>query len=301
MAHIRDRLRRLDEQPRYSGSGGLAMRALVAADLPGCMRLSSTAGWNQTECDWSSFLSANPDTCFGMLHNGFIVGTAAGLAFNAPLAWIGMMLVDPAFRRMGIATRLMRRTMDSLAACASIKLDATPAGRSVYETLGFVAEYDLKRMVCRAVPHVEAPKDLLRPATEADLEQLARFDADAFGAERTGVLRHLLSLAPELAWHVDRDGVTRAACLGRPGTLFTQIGPVIGESLDEAFAVLSAALAAMRSQPVAIDVPEHHPELIEWLRSLGFVEQRPFTRMYFRSNVEGIPGKYFAIAGPELG
>ncbi len=301
MAHIRDRLRRLDEQPRYSGAGGMAMRPLVAGDLSGCMRLSNTAGWNQTERDWSSFLAANPDTCFGMLHNGALVGTSAGIAFGRAVAWIGMMLVDPAFRRMGIATRLMRQTMDSLAACASIKLDATPAGRPVYEKLGFVAEYDLKRMVCRAVPHIEVPEGSIGPVTEADVDHVAGFDADAFGAERAGVLRHLVSLAPELAWQIDRDGVTRALCLGRPGTNYTQVGPVAGESLDEALTVLSAALADLQGRPAVIDVPDHHPELIEWLHMLGFVAQRPFTRMYYRANVAGTTEKYFAIAGPELG
>src|SRR5207253_338766 len=61
--------------------------------------------------------------------------------------WVGMVLVDPEFRRRGVATALMGAALDHLRrrGVTTVKLDATPAGRSVYERLGFEPESLLRR------------------------------------------------------------------------------------------------------------------------------------------------------------
>ena len=58
---------------------------------------------------------------------------------------IGMVLVPPEKRRMGIGTALLMHGIEYLEAkgVAAVKLDATPLGRPLYEKLGFVVEYDL--------------------------------------------------------------------------------------------------------------------------------------------------------------
>jgi hypothetical protein len=53
---------------------------------------------------------------------------------------------------------------------------------------------------------------------------------------------------------------------------------------------------------VVVDIPLFHQEWKEWLESLGFTEQRPFIRMYHGLNrFPGLPGKQWAILGPEFG
>jgi creatinine amidohydrolase len=54
VSHVRDRIRRLTEQPRYAGPGGIAVRPMSANDIAAGMRLKSEAGWNQTEADWQA-------------------------------------------------------------------------------------------------------------------------------------------------------------------------------------------------------------------------------------------------------
>src|SRR6202034_3510140 len=87
-----------------------------------------------------------PDGCFLAIDDGQPVGTACGCVFGE-VAWINMVLVDEAQRGNGFGTALMRYVVEHLdeRGVASIRLDATPLGRPVYEKLGFVGAFQLTR------------------------------------------------------------------------------------------------------------------------------------------------------------
>ena len=87
---------------------------MLPVDVAAGMRLKTIAGWNQTQADWHRFLELNPGGCFVALHQGRVVGTVTAIAYSGSVGWVGMMLVDPDFRRRGIGTRLMERAMASL-------------------------------------------------------------------------------------------------------------------------------------------------------------------------------------------
>lgn len=300
---LKDRIGRLRDQWRYAGAGGLALRRMELSDMPELMRLKTIAKWNQTESDWRFFIETNPSGCFIMVHQGRGVGTIATINYENMISWIGMVLVDPESRRMGIATRLMERAIESLSNCASVKLDATPDGKKVYDKLGFVEEFGLRRMV--------APGGLMAPQTAAkdvepvslkDLPELTELDAAAFGARRGEMLRHLLGRRPEYAFKTVSGGRTTGFCLGRDGTNYDQIGPVIAETAGDALNLLSMVLKACRGRPVTLDVPDACVEWLDSLIRLGFVEQRPFIRMCKGVALTGTRVETLhAIAGPELG
>jgi ribosomal protein S18 acetylase RimI-like enzyme len=125
----------------------LELRPMTEADLAGADDLRRLAGWNQTPEDWRRLLRLEPEGCFVAVQNGAIVGTVTTTTYGQALAWIGMMLIHPDLRRQGLGTRLMRRSLEYLQSrgVGCIRLDATPAGRPVYEKLGFVAEWTLTR------------------------------------------------------------------------------------------------------------------------------------------------------------
>ena len=142
----------LDPAPDPKGFGkplgsGTALRPMREADLTAAMRLKTVAGWNQVEADWRFFLEQRPEGCFVAQSDDLVIGTVTTVAYGPRLAWISLLLVDPAFRRQGIGTRLMRAALDSLDGWETIALDATPAGRPVYERLGFRAEHKLVRLI----------------------------------------------------------------------------------------------------------------------------------------------------------
>jgi hypothetical protein len=213
-----------------------------------------------------------------------------------------MVLVDPDFRRQGIATRLTLRALESVQPGQTVKLDATPLGQQVYEPLGFVAEYTLSRLTIEAVPPVESQSDLVASLPAADLSRVGRLDQRVFGADRLTVLSTWANAQPHLARQLRRRDDLRGYGLGRPGVNFDQLGPLIAETTDEAMALAGAILGHLAGRPVVIDVPTMQVDFLSWLTNLGFTRQRDFTRMYYRHNHHrGRPEKVFAAAGPEFG
>jgi GNAT superfamily N-acetyltransferase len=286
-----------------------------AQDIAAGMRLKALAGWNQTEEDWRFFLArgarahrARREGCFVAVHDGVVIGTVTTTRYGPRLAWISMLLVDPAFRRQGIGTHLMQAAIDSVSDWPTIGLDATPAGRPLYERLGFRDEVGLVRTTvdCLPVdclPFLPGPPPGVRPVESTDFDSMGDLDRAALGADRLPLLRTLGKRAPEAAWLSIRKGHVTGFCLGRHGSRFRQLGPVVAETLDEALVLSRAGLAAWHGQPALVDVPTCQGAFLDGLRGLGFALQRPFTRMTrgTRLSRPETAGHTFATCGPEYG
>jgi hypothetical protein len=98
------------------------------------------------------------------------------------------------------------------------------------------------------------------------------------------------------------DGKVTGYCLGRSGSNFEHIGPVIAENTDAARDLLIKALESCRDKPVIVDTFAEKSNWVDFLKTLGFKVQRPLIRMYLGDlNHPGKPESQYAIAGPELG
>lgn len=295
LAHVRERIERLRTQSRYAGPGGIAIRELAMNDLEAAMRLTRYANWNQTESDWRFFLEQSPDGCFAAVHNGRVVGSVATIVYDNSIAWISMVLVEPQFRGAGIGSRLMHQALEYLRDIPTVRLDATPDGKQVYDKIGFNAEFGLLRLTHPSVPRLARHPDAIPLQS---IEEVERSDSEAFGASRRALLERLRSDAPGLAWTVGSAGM----CLGRPGNNFTQIGPVLAPEEEAGSAVVTSALCGLTGRPVVIDVPETRADFVDWLKSLGFTVQRPFTRMVLgEPRITAPRDQLYAICGPEFG
>jgi len=301
--YLKNRIERLRKQPRYAGPGGLAIRKMLALDIPAAMRLKHIAGWNQTEYTWEMLLRTNADGCFVMVHNGHVVGTVTTCNYENKVAWIGMVLVDPEFRRMGIATRLLNHAIDSLAGrCSTLKLDATAEGKKVYDRLGFVEQGLVKRLCINVLPRLSGPPTTATRIAETDLPAIYEKDHGIFGVDRSVVLQALWKQAPDLCWKRVLDGQVTAYRFGREGSQFYQIGPLVAESDDDALTLTRGVMAQLHGRPVMLDIMDEREEFQHFLEEIGFYEQRSFVRMVKGADTySGIRRKQYATAGPELG
>jgi GNAT superfamily N-acetyltransferase len=282
------------------GVAMISLRRLTLADLDFGMRLKDAAGWNQTPADWRRLLALNPEGCFVALADGVRAGTVTGIPFGA-MGWVGMMLVDPDQRRLGIGRALLKRILHSLEAdCASVRLDATPLGKNLYDTEGFKDEYRLERRLRSPAPAKAPP---LPPAADRDLPELLALDREAFGYDRSALLRALLGeLPPFTAVARGKDGRLEGYLLARPGTRADFLGPWVARDASTAEALLQAAVAALATRPLFVDAVLPNPAAAGIATRLGFTPQREFIRMArggepYRENIR----LTFGSAGPELG
>jgi GNAT superfamily N-acetyltransferase len=280
----------------------MQLRVMTVEDIPGGVRLNSVVGWNQTEADWTRFLTASPDGCFVMEDSGKIVGTAATIAYEGRFAWIGMVLVDPDYRNRGIGNSLLQRAIEYLdsTGISTIKLDATPAGKPLYEKIGFVTEYEIDRWVLKrsVTRNLATTISVLPPDL---LAQVFEYDREVFGADRSALLGSLSHHAPSLVVvpsFFDRQGYA----FGRHGLFADHLGPWMARDDHTAEILLKEFLQRSTCDTVIVDALKTTRATGEVLREQGFYPARPLTRMYRGSNEFPGSQKFLcAILGPEFG
>ena len=257
-----------------------------------CFALSQASHWNQNEADWRLMLAIGRG--WGLsLADGTLIATTLALPYGN-FAWISMVLVHQDHRRQGQASRLLRTAIADLRARnLTPVLDATPAGREVYRQEGFRDTWTFKRFLkSGSVPDFSAPAPQGKSGSDPDFG----LDREAFGADRTRLLRALQRRLPQVARSLPNGFV-----LGRDGREARQIGPLVARDEQTAMALLQSALAAV-APPLYVDVVDHAPKLQQWLQSHGFVFQRPFTRMVHGGGpAPGNEKLVYLVAGPELG
>ena len=280
----------------------LRSRLMDSADIPAALALCRAARWNQIAADWALYMEYGSGGARVLLYGGQVVGTVTAVDYQQRFSWIGMVLVDERMRRQGIGIRLLSLALEHLRDSETVKLDATPAGRPVYLPLGFVDEWELLRMETRAVPVSVRSQINVRAMGAEDRARVMEWDRKVFGADRSPILWRYRDLAPEYAWVAERGGRLVGYSFGRHGFRWDQAGPIIAESREAAQALLAATLTRHPGRPFLVDSRLADPDWIVWLREIGFVEQRPYTRMYRGPNrFPGLPEAQFAILGPELG
>jgi GNAT superfamily N-acetyltransferase len=270
--------------------------------LPAARHLSEQSRWNQNELDWRRLFQLSPGGCFGAFLAGRLVGTVTTLTYGTQLAWIGMMLVDPDYRRRGLGTRLMQAAIERLQrlGVAAVKLDATPAGRPLYETLGFRAEGSVERWEGLGQRRQEMNwpvwKESFRPF-------LYDFDHLAFGADRSALLTSLIADSPPAPLvALDAQGELDGFALARPGRQAFYIGPVAARSSRTALALLDEMLGRLAGNKIYLDFNTTCGLSSKWLADRGLVKQRDLTQMACGpESPAGISPLLFGLAGPESG
>ena len=267
---------------------------LTPADIPAAMHIKELAGWNQTETDWHNLLRLAPETCFGMDCGGELVATTTAVRYERKLAWIGMVLTDPAHRRLGFARRLMEHAIEALTArhVEWIKLDATEAGAPLYRQLGFDEESSVERWEAVAGDDSGIPHDAW-PAGCGDL------DRRAFGADRSQLLA---ALGPMGSTAIPGEGYAMA----RPGSVAGYFGPCAAWSEETARELVKWFLGRYAQQRVYWDLLPDSVEAVRLARAFGFKPVRRPVRMVRQGAPEAPPlahdnSRIFAIAGFEFG
>ncbi|HKG12644.1 MAG TPA: GNAT family N-acetyltransferase [Pyrinomonadaceae bacterium] len=288
----------------------LEIRLLGEADLPAAMSLKESAGWNQTEADWLRLLRLEPRGCFAATAGKRLVGTVTTTTYGVELAWVGMVLVDPSFRRRGIASRLMGAALSYLdgEGVETVKLDATPDGRHVYERLGFESELMIERWHRRgadAAADVQPERAGGAGASTIEAARLAEIlelDRAAFGAARARLVELLVAESVATCVRRASDGGAGGYALARAGAVADYVGPVVASDLETAALLLDEVLARLASRPVYVDVNRQFESAARALDRRGFSKQRDLIRMRRGAmTASGTSDKVFAIAGPEVG
>ena len=285
-------------------TGLMQLRVMTENDLASGMRLKELAGWNQTEADWKRFLRASKEGCFVAEVDGVVCGSAATIIYGGRFAWIGMVLVDPEYRGRGIGTKLLERCVAHLDSVGvpCIKLDATPLGKPLYEKLGFVTEYELERWILKRPARDDRELGPLERMPAPLLDFVLKADGEAFGADRSVILRSINDDEPRFTDGLWNAGGMEGYAFGRHGSFADHLGPWIAKDAAAAERLLDRFLQQGIRESVVVDCAAANPFAKNLLQARGFEYVRPLTRMFRGKNA--FPGRtelVCSILGPEFG
>ena len=212
-----------------------------------------------------------------------------------------MMLVDKSFRSHGIGRALMSRALEELdsAGIRTIRLDATPLGRPLYESLDFVAEATFARYVGVFPPPAGPPRLSAFQASEV-VEGLIALDLDVTGTDRGRLLLKLAGEYPDSLRVVLEPGEVAGFLLARPGSKTRRIGPCIASERAGPL-LLDEARRMYAGEEVTIDLPIDNSPAAALARSWGLGVSGLLTRMGRGPRVKEDLTRLWASAGPEKG
>src|SRR5258708_2708354 len=197
----------------------------------------------------------------GIVHaagaEGGVVATAAMLPYGGRCAWISMVLVAADHRRKGLATRLLRGCIDDVRAAGLVPvLDATPAGRTVYQPLGFQDTWSFQRLAAPAprVDDSQIPAGItIHHADDESWPDLKAYDAAAFGADRGAIIARMGRRLRGTDLFAIRHDRCAGMLFGRDGRVASHLGPFIAADDATAQALLTHVLLIAHAR-VLIDL-----------------------------------------------
>jgi GNAT superfamily N-acetyltransferase len=269
---------------------------LTPADLPDCVALGLDRRWPREERKWQMLFAVG--SVYGVRDDaGDLAAVVVLTCFDGELAVIGMMVVATRYGRRGLGRALMTHVLAE-AGDATVLLNATEAGRPLYEKLGFEAAGMIYSYAGDFGPAPGVPGS--RPATPGDLSEIRALDAQANGADRAYLVRRLPGFSEALRVVEHRGAVTGYAGAWR-NIDNAVIGPVIAASPDDA-ATLIADVACAVTGPVRVDLGDRHPRLREWVTGRGLALRDSETVMVLGGRpLPGDRARWFAPFMQALG
>jgi len=249
-------------------AGRVELRVMTAADLDRVDQLMMVAYQAPSRRDeLALYLETQPDGWFVLADGEDIVAGGGAIAYGA-FCWLGLIATDPARHRQGLATTLSVHLIEwaRQRGCTTIALDASDAGRPVYERLGFQAVGVTRELMMPALVPGGGQQDAVALTADA-LDEILGLDAPAFGGDRGALLRALARAG--VSCHGAYDGARLA------GYLFAD-GPGCVSDASAARALVRAASRDGRTRRILVPVESSHLDL---LLRLGLRERRSLTHM----------------------
>ena len=238
------------------------------------------------------FAAVQPDGLAVVEVDGTVVGTGCCVAYpDGKFGWIGLVATLPRFQRQGIGTDVTELLSDVLLehGCASV-LDASLAGGPVYERMGFV-DRGLTRVMGYAGggDAIAADVEECELLTPDDVDEVARFDAPRFGANRRQLLAKAVDQHPGRTVVLRRRGKVAGYLVAQESTL----APVVADTSESLTSLIAAALRLDWATLPRINVPPESGHLAT-LERLGFEHRRELRHM--RRGIGVLPGRRESIA-----
>ena len=274
-------------------------------DIDALIHLSASVGWDYDAAELNTLLTVG--RMFGHKTSaGNLVSSAAIVPYAPTFAFLGMVIVHPAYRRQGLGEAVTAAARDAMPADSCVALVSTPEGRGLYENMGFeevtkVHKYVRSRIEAGSKSNLRAHSAVaLQAMRTEDLPRIAELDVLAFGVDRQAFLRQRWQQSAT-SWIVTDDTNVMGYALAIKGHVNWILGPLVARD-DHYASQLAAQIVASTTDAMRIDVPSQHAEwATDELVCRGFVKVAEPPIMTYRGRPLPTRQGLYALAAQVFG
>jgi GNAT superfamily N-acetyltransferase len=270
---------------------GFEIRAMTADDVGAAIELARAQGWRD-RTRFYEFVMRVP-TCQPLvgIAGGRLVATGLGTA-NGSVGWLGAIAVEAELRRRGfgraMTDELIRRLRE--AGCETLSLEATDAGRPMYERMGFRLVSSYHQLQADHLPEKPAPP----PGTHArrleptDLPDVVALDRQATGEDRSAPLAALSELG---GWVLEDEARVEGGMRGFLLPAERAYGAIVAPRFEDGFFLLDLHRhIAPADSHVRAGIAHENEAAWRELQTRGWQETWRAPRMLLGPDVAWRPG-----------
>ncbi|MFM0393286.1 GNAT family N-acetyltransferase [Paraburkholderia phytofirmans] len=288
-------------ETNVSESDDFVVRTMSAADVALAVEWAAQEGWNPGLHDAECFRAADPHGFFIGEWRGEPVACLSAVAYGEDFGFIGLYIVQPAFRGQGFGMRVWQHGMEYLRN-RNVGLDGVVAQQANYRKSGFQLGYRNIRFqgVAQDIAQGEPYADLMH-ASALPFESLNNYDRQCFPAARERFLAAWLVQPGAMARVAVRDGQVVGYGVLRRCLTGYKIGPLFADNDEIAARLFSALTSSIAGEVFFFDVPEINADAIALAERHGMTSVFETARMYTREQPAMSIERVFGVTSFELG
>lgn len=262
------------------GAMEAAIRTMQRGDVDAAMELAAREGWNPGLHDAACFFAADAQGFLQAELDGQRVGCISAVAYGEDFGFIGLYIVEPAWRGQGMGWQLWQAGMARLAG-RMVGLDGVPAQQDNYRRSGFELAWRNARFAGQARHDGGPDAKGVVALSEVTFEALCDADRRVFPAPRAAFLRAWITQPQACGLAVVEHGRLKGWGLIRPCREGHKIAPLVAD--EPAVAQVLFTALQRRAPPRAaifLDVPLPNADAVALARRHGMATVFETARMY---------------------
>lgn len=281
----------------------LKLKKLDKKGLNKLVDWAAVEGWNPGKYDFEVFWETDPDGFYGFFYKQDLIAGGAIISYNNEYGFMGLFIVHPNFRGLGIGEKLwyLRRNLllERLDEGAIIGMDGVLAMQPFYEKGGFKIAFRDERYEC--IGQEFSTSHCLSTIESNDFLILMDYDLKCFGFNRVTFLKHWLDLPNSNSFKFMEGDKIKGYAIIREVQVGFKIGPLFADSVEIAEELYRACLNSAKSKPVYLDIPVINKGAVHLVEKYKAKYVFECARMYYGEGPKPNTRNIYGITTFELG
>jgi len=280
------------------------LRKLDLKDVRQLVEWAAQEGWDPGIHDAGIFYQADPNGFFGFFEEDQLIAGGSVVAYERDFGFMGLFIVHPAHRAVGIGRQLWYQRRDLLLSRlkpgAAIGMDGVVAMQPFYAKGGFKPLFRGERYAINSIA-THTPAVEVSPIHEADFHTICSYDSQCVGYNRNLFLAGWLNQPDGYGFkYMDKDTINGYAFVRKTHSGY-KIGPLFSDDPSVAKALLEACLCQLPNQTYYLDIPVINEGAIKLVHAFHGKYVFECARMYHGTPPPMLLHQIYGITSFELG